>query len=155
MPSCSNRVGHDWLQTGSRKHGVDNWSVWWASAWKSLSNYTPESIDAKEVSTSRRTAPFFVKTSHQVEQAKRPTRVGKVEELMEVDWKNLLHTMRSDKLDQEDVYIPFVCRLVQFCTNPDKIIHATSVENPRSLNGMLLPSMDLNEKAFNNWRIYW
>lgn len=68
---------------------------------------------------------------------------------MEVDSKNVLLIMRPYKLVQEDVYIPFVCRLVLFCTNPDKIIHTPSVEDPRSLNGNLLPCMDLNEKAFN------
>lgn len=55
---------------------------------------------------------------------------------MKTDSKNAL---RPDKLIQADARILHVRRLVQFCTNPDKITRA-ALDHPITMNEVLLMS---------------
>ena len=102
----------------------------------------------KEVATSKEAAHFYKKRHTTVEKAERPTRIGEIGELMEMDSKNALHQLRPDKLVQADACIPHVRRLVQFCTNPDQIIRA-ALDHPITMHGVLISCMESNDPALD------
>ena len=102
----------------------------------------------KEVATSKEAAHFYQKRHTTIKKSERPTRVGEIGELMEIDSKNALHSLRPDKLVQADACIHYVRKLVQFCTNPDKIIRA-ALDHPITMNGVLLACMESNDKALD------
>ena len=101
-----------------------------------------------KVATSKESAHFYRKRHTTVEKEERPTRVGEVGQLMEIDSKNAVRTIRPDKLVQADAHIPHVRRLVRFCTNPDKIIRA-ALDYPITMNGVLLSCMESNDSALD------
>ena len=102
----------------------------------------------KEVATSKEAAHFYQKRHTTIEKSERPTRVGEIGELMEIVSKNALHSLRPDKLVQADSCIPHVRKLIQFCTNPDKIIRA-ALDHPITMNVVLLACMESNNKALD------
>lgn len=64
---------------------------------------------------------------------------------MKTDSKNAL---RPDKLIQADARILHVRRLVQFCTNPDKITRA-ALDHPITMNGVIISCMDSSDRALD------
>ncbi|CCI11780.1 unnamed protein product [Albugo candida] len=97
---------------------------------KSVAN--PENGNRVQIIPVKARMPQEVATSK--EKSERPTRVGEKGELMEIDSKNALHSLRPDKLVQADACIPHVWKIIQFCTNPDKLIRP-ALDHPITMNG--------------------
>lgn len=66
-----------------------------------------------------------------------------------MDFKNSIHTIRTDKLVQTDPQIEHVRRMVQISTNPDEMIRA-SLDHQIAFNGALLACIETNDKALND-----